>query len=194
MKFILLPFNYIWFIFYYAIYIVWWKNLIKRLIRMITGSHEIERNVKKYKNYFELSKIKILFQLYLEKCVVNSRELVDIHKNFKNRTDDEIFPEEEIQKITNKIIKIKFIKDEKFNLSLAMILNSYNNLISHRLKIRALYKETFDPQINEHREILFRIWENLKKNREINLIDKKWCKMNYINLSRNRFPRTKSLN
>jgi hypothetical protein len=107
--------------------------------------------------------------------VLNSRELVEIHKNFKNRNHDQHFPEEEIEKLTDKIGKIKFIKDEKFNLSLLMILNSYNNLIAHKSNIGKLYKETFDPLCNEHREILFKIWENLRKNRDINLIDKKWC-------------------
>jgi hypothetical protein len=63
MKIILIPTKYAWFILWYTFYIVCWKNLIKRIIRMITGTHEIERNVKKYKNYYEFSMRKLLIKL-----------------------------------------------------------------------------------------------------------------------------------
>jgi hypothetical protein len=60
---------------------------------------------------------------------------------------------------------------------------NYNNLLKHKEEIRELYKEKFDNTKKEHIQILFKIWEMLKQNNDITLIDKRWRNLNYLNFS-----------
>lgn len=56
------------------------------------------------------------------------------------------------------------------------IIESNNRLLAHKEKLKEYYTEKFDQENKEHIYTLFRIWEVIKGNKEINLIDKKWCK------------------
>lgn len=85
---------------------------------------------------------------------------------------------DEINRIVDYIIRVKNIKisENIFRIRMVKLLKNNNNLIQHKINLRNLYKEKFDSNKQEHVEILFKIWENLKGNRDIQLIDNRWCK------------------
>jgi hypothetical protein len=88
--------------------------------------------------------------------------------------------EEEMNKIVNTIITVKKINDNFFKNQLFKLIKNYNKLIENKKRIRELYKEKFDKDNKQHVEILYQIWEILKGNRDIELIDQRWCKLNYF--------------
>jgi hypothetical protein len=111
----------------------------------------------------------------LERCILNSRSLLSLHYVFKNLNGMAHIEEQEIRLIKNSIIKIKNIKNEKFFTSISSIFESYNRMINHKLRLKTLYSEQFDRTNENHNSLLLSIWERLKKNRDINMIDKRWC-------------------
>jgi hypothetical protein len=56
-------------------------------------------------------------------------------------------------------------------------MRTYNAVILHKNKLREYYKEKFDCNNKEHVNILISIWKTLKFNKEVNLVDRKWCKI-----------------
>jgi hypothetical protein len=65
MNLLILPLHISYTIFYYLFYICLWKELIKRVIRLVTGKHEIQRNVLRYKNFFKLSNSKLFLKNHI---------------------------------------------------------------------------------------------------------------------------------
>lgn len=57
MKWLIYPFSYSLSLIYYVLYALVWKNILKRVIRILTNKHEIQRAVEK-NNYKKLSKLK----------------------------------------------------------------------------------------------------------------------------------------
>ncbi len=51
-------------------------------------------------------------------------------------------------------------------------------ILTHKLNLIDYFKEKFDNKNSEHTELLFKIWEILNGNRDIKLIDPRWCKIN----------------
>ena len=66
---------------------------------------------------------------------------------------------------------MKNIFNPLFNAALLKILDNYNRLVEHKLSIQKLCKEKFDKNNRENVQILLKIWEILKGNTNIELID-----------------------
>jgi hypothetical protein len=185
MKMLIYPFSYSLNIIYYVLYALIWKNIFKRIIRIFTNKHEIQRIIE-YKSHTKLSKIILN---HLASCILNSNELQNIHILLNKNS---IISNENIEKILNTIREVKKIDDKNFYKKTKEILECKNRLIMHKEKLKEYYTEKFDSQNKEHTYLLFRIWEVIKGNKDINLIDKKWCKIIFITFSGVRIPRTRS--
>lgn len=165
------PFKLCYSVLYYICYVIMWKEIIKRVIRYFTGTHEVERNVIKYNNYFNL-----------KQCLMNSRQLSSQIKKFLESDEEDINNQERIEKMLNIINRVKGIRNPEFSDRFLRIMNSYFKVKEYKAEIKALYKEKFDIENKEHFEMLIKIWEILKGDRDIQLVDQKWCKKiyNYI--------------
>jgi hypothetical protein len=160
------------FFIYFSFYVIIYKNIAKRLYRLIIGSHEIQRCVIKNNNYTTLSNI-----IYnSENCILNSRQLESLHKYFK--FDDLV----ETEKIINTIKQVKQINtgpnntyNNNFELALRKILTKQEKLNKMKQDLKELYQEKFNREDQNHKAMLFQLWEKLKGNNDINLIDKRWC-------------------
>jgi hypothetical protein len=53
--------------------------------------------------------------------------------------------------------------------------------------LKELYQEKFNSENRDHRNMLIQVWEKLKGNTDIELIDKKW-RTHMLTHSRNRLP------
>jgi hypothetical protein len=101
-----------------------------------------------------------------------------VHANFKNVENP--LNDDQIEKILNSINRIKKIDDVEFNSSFYKIMRSYNRVILHKIKLKEYYKEKFDATNKEHVNMLLNIWETLKASKDINLVDRRWCKFSLI--------------
>lgn len=167
MKFIL---NSIGMFLYYVLYVFMWKRIIKRIIRLFTGKHEIERNVMRYNNFAKLGRIALIH--HIEKCVLNSLELVPLRETFICGN----YNEETINRISDTIRTIKGIRDQQFYNRLKSILRGYNNVVIHKEELRKIYSIKCDVNNEQHLLMLMDLWEELKGDRNITIPDKRWSK------------------
>ena len=106
---------------------------------------------------------------------MNSQQLKALHKHFEC-SDENVFNEEQTEKVLSSINKIKKMNDLIFNKYFNEIIMNFNQLQLHKEKLKQYYREKFDPLNKEHFHMLMKVWENLKGNTDINLVDRKWCK------------------
>jgi hypothetical protein len=47
-------------------------------------------------------------------------------------------------------------------------------------ELKELYHEKFNKEEKNQTDMLFNLWEKIKGNRDIDLVDKKWCKVVFL--------------
>ena len=96
----------------------------------------------------------------------------------------EIHTEQDITDVVEEICKIKKISSIKFKQKLKIILIKANILINYKKNLQSLYLEKIDKNNTEHMNMLYSIYSHFKKNdKNINDVDKKWCKKQIYKLN-----------
>lgn len=89
----------------------------------------------------------------------------------------QIHTEQDITDVIEEICKIKKISSIEFKQKLKIILIKVNILINYKKNLQSLYLEKIDKNNTQHMNMLYSIYSHFNKNdKNINDVDKKWCK------------------
>ena len=96
----------------------------------------------------------------------------------------QIHTEQDITDVVEEICKIKKISSIKFKQKLKIILIKSNILINYKKNLQSLYLEKIDKNNTQHMNMLYNIYSHFNKNdKNINDVDKKWCKKQIYKLN-----------